>query len=450
MNPLHPRAELALRYWFRLLNPGYQSPPHQSHLMATLERVARGECRRLIVSMPPRHGKSEVSSIAFPSWFLGQCPDKRVLLASYGAALAHKLSRRARNAFSMFAPDVFGLGVADDSGSMQSWDVAGHRGGMVAVGVDGPATGVGADLAIIDDPHKDMAEASSAHSRDVAREWYRSVFRTRLHPGAAVVVVATRWHPDDLPGWLLDEAKTGGETWEVLNLPMVDESGAPLWPGRYSPEEIAAIRTASGGRTWEALYQGRPTPPEGGTFRREWWRHWETQPHVVTLVQSWDMAFKGTETSDYVVGQVWGRHQSNFYLLDCVRARLDFPATCAAVKRLSAKWPNATAKLVEDKANGPAVIDTLRNEVPGLVAVQPAGGKEARAAAISPLVEAGNVYLPPLSLPWVRDFLDEVTAFPNGSNDDQVDAMSQALMRLKLHVEHIARPSGLGRQKAEL
>lgn len=436
---LKARAELSLPHWFGLLNSSYSLPAHQRRLMDALERVARGECKRLIVSMPPRHGKSELCSIAFPSWFLGQYPDKRVLLASYGAALAHRLSRRARNAFGLFAPEVFRLNVADDSGSMQSWDVAGRRGGMVAVGVDGPATGVGCDLGVIDDPHKDMHEASSAVHRDSARDWYRSVFRTRLHPGGAIVVVATRWHPDDLSGWLLQEADGGGEKWEVLNLPMLSDSGEALWPGRYSMDEIEAIRKASGTRTWEALYQGRPTPPDGGIFKREWWRHWTEVPPLKNLLQSWDMAFKGTSTSDYVVGQVWARHGADYFLLDSIRGRMDFPATCAAVRTMTERWPQAQLKLVEDAANGPAVIAALRSEVGGLVGIKPNGGKEARASAVSALVEGGNVYLPPLRHAWVRDFLDEATAFPfGGVHDDQVDAMTQALLRLRQSVVSLA------------
>jgi predicted phage terminase large subunit-like protein len=447
------RALLAKRNlpdWFRLLNPGYSLPRHQVELMAALTRVANGECKRLIVSMPPRHGKSEITSIAFPSWYLGRNPGKRVMLASYGAALAHKLSRRARNAFALHAPAVFGASVAGDSGSMQAWDVAGHSGGMVAVGVDGPATGGGFDCGYIDDPHKDMAEASSAAHRDSAQEWYRSVFRTRMHPGAAMVVVATRWHEADLIGWLLAEAKTGGDQWEVINLPMVSDSGEPLWPGRYSPEEIEAIRRASGSRTWEALYQGRPSPQDGGIFKRTWWRHWAEKPMCQTVIMSFDLAFKGADTSDFVVGQVWGKTKEDYYLLDSIRGRWDFPATCAAIRELSARWPQATLKLVEDAANGPAVISSLRHEVPGLVGVRPNGGKEARANAVSPLVEAGNVHLPPLSIPWVRDFIDECTAIPSGANDDQVDACTQALLRLRQSVMSMPAMASTGRPRAAM
>jgi len=166
-------------------------------------------------------------------------------------------------------------------------------------------------------------------------------------------------------------------------------------------------------------------------LKRNWWQYYRQTPdRFDEVIQSWDMAFKDTKTADFVVGQVWGRKGADKYLLDQVRDRMDFPATVQAVRSLSAKWPQARNKLVEDKANGPAVIATLKNEIPGLIAVNPEGGKVVRAQAASPDIEAGNVYLPdPSVAPWVHDFIEECAAFPNGANDDQVDAMTQALIR---------------------
>jgi predicted phage terminase large subunit-like protein len=180
------------------------------------------------------------------------------------------------------------------------------------------------------------------------------------------------------------------------------------------------------------LYQQSPQPAQGQIFKRDWWNFYRQAPFPFDeIIQSWDMAFKGTDASDFVVGQVWGRKKADKYLLDQVRARMDFPTTIQAVKTLSAKWPQAHAKLAEDKANGPAVIDTLKREISGLIAIEPQGSKEARANAVSPQIESGNVYLPDPSIaPWIHDLIEECAAFPKGTNDDQVDAMTQALLRL--------------------
>jgi predicted phage terminase large subunit-like protein len=208
-----------------------------------------------------------------------------------------------------------------------------------------------------------------------------------------------------------------------------------LWPERFGQEEVEALKRTMGSYAAAGQLQQRPAPAAGGILKRHWWKFYREAPRPFSeVIQSWDCAFKDTRTSDFVVGQVWGRHGADKYLLDQVRGRMDCPATIQAVKRLSEKWPQTQAKLVEDKANGPAVIATLKHEIVGLIAVNPEGGKEVRAHAVSPQIEAGNVYLPdPTIAPWIGGFLDECAAFPNGAYDDQVDAMSQALVRLGTH-----------------
>jgi predicted phage terminase large subunit-like protein len=206
-----------------------------------------------------------------------------------------------------------------------------------------------------------------------------------------------------------------------------------LWPERFGPEEIESLKRSLGSYAAAGQLQQRPSPAAGGILKRHWWKFYREAPSGFDeVIQSWDCAFKDTASSDYVVGQVWGRTGADKYLLDQVRGRMDFPTTVQAVKRLTAKWPQTGAKLMEDKANGSAVIATLKHEVEGLIAVNPEGGKEARAHAVSPQIEAGNVYLPDCSIaPWVEGFIEECAAFPNGTHDDQVDAMSQALNRLR-------------------
>jgi len=265
----------------------------------------------------------------------------------------------------------------------------------------------------------------------------------------------TRWHEDDLAGRLLKEMKAGGQQWTVLELQAVAgendalgrKPGEALWPEYgYNEAWAAETKVDVGTYFWNALYQQHPSSPEGEMLKRGWWKFYKAIPaDLQEVIQSWDMTFKDSDGSDYVTGGVWGRKGADKYLLDQVRGRMDFPTTLAAVKALTAKWPEARAKLVEDKANGPAVIATLKREIPGLIPVEPRGSKMARVAAVSPEIEAGNVYLPDPSIaPWVNDFIEECSAFPNGKHDDQVDQMSQALLRFsqRRSMPPIRKPQG--------
>ena len=396
--------------------------------------------------MPPRHGKSELISHWLPVWYLNTWPERRIILATYGADFSADWGRRVRNTIQEHQ-GALRVSVAQDSASANRWHTT-AGGGMIAVGVGGPITGRGADLLVVDDPVKTAEDAYSETYRERAWDWWTTTARTRLEPGASVVVLMTRWHDDDLAGRILRSARDTGLEWQVLELPALAEArdplgrdpGEALWPERYDVDALLATQAEVGSRTWSALYQQRPSPEDGGYFQRSWWRFYTRAPaRFDEVIQSWDMAFKGTSGSDFVVGQVWGRSGADRYLLDQVRGRWDFPRTLDAVRGLSDRWPEARTKLIEDKANGPAVLDTLRRELHGLVAVEPQGGKVSRAAAVSHQVEGGNVWLPARSLnpdgeavldPWVRDFIEEAVAFPAAQHDDQVDAMTQALTRM--------------------
>ena len=314
---------------------------------------------------------------------------------------------------------------------------------------------------IIDDPVKDREQADSETYRERAWDWWTDTGSTRLAPGAPAVIVATRWHEEDLTGKLLEAGKTGnGDEFVELNIPAqadhdptkneTDPLGRTVGEfmesaRRRKTHQWEAIKRRVGSRTWASLYQGRPSPASGDILKREWWQRYEEPlwlerqdgSRIVTgfddIIMSWDLAFKDTKTSDYVVGQVWARRGANAYLLDQIRDRLDFPATITAFKTLVARWPQATLKLVEDKANGPAVIASLNKSIFGIVPEQPQGSKTARASAVAPLVESGNVWLPASALaPWVDDLIEETAGFPNAAHDDTVDALSQALNRLIL------------------
>ncbi|MFD4968953.1 phage terminase large subunit [Streptomyces sp. NPDC058424] len=394
-------------------------------------------------------GKSERTSRRFPLWLLVRNPELRIAIVSYEMGVARRWGRAIRNDIAEH-PEL-GLTVRADTSAAHEWQLEGHRGGVYSVGIGGALTGRPVDVLLIDDPLKGRKEADSATYRQACKDFYTDTARTRLAPDALQIIIQTRWHEDDLSGWLL--AGPSGHEWRYINVPaQADADDDPLGraPGEYlisargrTAADWEATKRDVGSRTWAALYQGHPAPAEGSLFKRSHWR-WYNAPRAMRredgtmwvhgadeLIQSWDMAFKDARKSDFVIGQVWARFGAEVYLLDQIRDRLDFPATAQAVKALSAKWPQTHAKLVEDKANGPAIIAQLRSVVPGLIPINPRDSKYARASAVAPFVESGNVYLPDPSLaPWIDDYVVEHTSFPNASHDDQVDCTSQALDRL--------------------
>lgn len=436
--------------------PKYETAHHIRILAEALEWAVKTPDARLIVTMPPRHSKSLHVSENLPAWFLGNNPDKRVIAASHTAALAYTFSRRVRNKFNDPRWPFPTVRIAGDKAAVQAWDIDGRYGGYYAVGVGGAPTGSGGDLIVIDDPIRSAADADSQTVRDALWEWYQGTLRTRLEPGGSIVLTATRWHDDDLTGRLLVAQETGGEQWRHVHMPAIEENGDALWPERWPVDALKRIQQAVGDRVWEAQYQGKPSVAEGNVFKRVWWRFWqhrdadlppvrikiadgeyheaevyELPAQLDTQIQSWDMAFKDTKSGSFVVGQVWGKASADVFLLDQVRDQMAFPETVDAVRSLSTSWPKTHEKYVEDKANGPAVVAQLQHEIAGLLPVSPEGGKESRANAVTWMVKAGNVYLPhPAYAPWVWDLIEEASNFPNAKHDDQVDALSQALVHL--------------------
>ncbi len=407
---------------------------------------------RLIISMPPQEGKSQRTSRRFPLWALTQNPDLRVAIASYEQGVARRWGRAIRDDITTHG-DALGLTVRADLSAQHEWQLTGHDGGVYSAGIGGALTGRPVDLLIIDDPIKDRVQADSKTYRDRVWDWWTDAASTRLAPGAPVVLILTRWHHDDLAGRLL--AAEDGHRWRVVNIPaeaIDDEDPLGRAPGQFmqsargrTVQQWQRIKVQAGPRTWASLYQGRPSPEAGGIFPATWPRYehpvWTEQPDgsrrllddFTTVISSWDLAFKATDTSDYVVGQVWGLSGHRAYLLDMVRDRLDFTATIQAIEDMRARWPQAVATFIEDKANGPAVIASLSSRVPGIIPVEPDGGKYARAVAIQPYTAAGNVILPTAQmLPAVVHLTEEARDFPNGTHDDTVDALTQALARLYL------------------
>lgn len=425
-------AQKSLRSFITRMYPGYTRSAHIDRLQVALEKAVETPNYRLLVTMPPRHSKSLHVSENLPAWYLGNNPDNRIITASHTADLAFTFSRRVRNKIMDARWPFPNVSIAGDKSAVKAWDIAGRLGGYMAVGVGGSPAGHGGNLIIIDDPVGSVAEAESEASRAAVWEWYQGTIRDRLEPGGSMIITSTRWHEDDPTGHLLQEMKTGGEIWNHLYMPALNAKGEALWPERWPVEALMAIKKAVGSRVWEARFQGNPSPLEGGLLQRGWWQFYRQRPNRLRgHIQSWDMAFRETKGGSFVVGQVWASIGADRYLLDQVRFRGDFPKTIQMVRALTVKWPQAKLRLIENKANGPAIVASLRHELSGLVEINPIGGKLARASAVSAQIESGNVYLPdPEFNPWVYDFIEECASFPHGSHDDQVDAMSQALARL--------------------
>lgn len=455
-------AKQALCAFITYTFPTYLMGWVHEEICASLDRfladVEAKKSPRLIITMPPRSGKSEIVSRRFPAYALGRNPDLQIIATSYGADLSQRFNRDVQRIIddlpykSVFPETALATRGGSYIRTADLFEIVGHDGAYRSCGVGGGITGQGADILIVDDPVKDRASANSATIRDSTWDWYTSTAYTRLSPGGGVIVMCTRWHTDDLVGRLIAN-QAYGDKWTVINYPAIAERDEPhrkigeaLHPERYPTEALERIKAAVGSRDWEALYQQHPVPDGGGIFKADWIQHWSELPKSfdATCI-SWDMTFKDSATSDFVVGQVWGRKGGSFYLIDQFRGRWDFVKTLEQFVSAADKYPNVSRKLVEDKANGSAIISTLKKQVSGIVPITPKESKEARASAVATLWEAKNVYLPPKDrYPWVeRDFIAELLSFPAGAHDDQVDSMTQALndlsksRGLKMHATNI-------------
>lgn len=456
-----PATKLDFPDWLPVVSPAWSWRwKYQLRLYEYLDNFTRGTIDRLLISMPPRHCKSETVTVRYTAWRLERDPTLPVIAGAYNQTLAERFSRKIRRVVTGRVP------LSLDCRSVENWETA-AGGGVRAAGVGGGVTGIGGRLIMLDDPVKSREEADSAAYRERVWDWYCDDIYTRLEPGGQICLIMTRWHDDDLAGRLLAAMAAGGDKWTVINFPAIAEDDDPLGrrigealcPERYPIEVLQRTKQVLG-TGFDALYQGRPSPAGGGTFKRHWWRFWYDPymppPAPITvrmedgtlreceqvprpddedfdgIAQSWDCAFKGNSDSDRVAGGAWGWIGALNYLLDQKCQRLDFPDTLQAVRDLTADYPDTEVLLVEDKANGPAVVAVLRKEIAGVLAINPEGGKESRANAVAPMVQAGQVYLPhPRQHAWVQDYIDELAAFPAGAHDDQVDQTSQFLLRRK-------------------
>jgi predicted phage terminase large subunit-like protein len=427
---------------------------HLEILNKWLVDLYKGEKQALLVSCAPRHGKTELVGFWHILWRLHKDPTTHVIFLSHTFDRARATTGRVRNFLREVGEDL-GLQISASKSSEGHFILEGG-GSVRAAGVNTGIRGNPANLLLGDDLVKSLKEANSEIQRAHVMEMWQGDALNRLEPGGSIALIGSRYHEDDIMGRLEKlSRKNIGLHFDIYKLVALIESeeqaandplgrkvGDPLWPERYSKEMLLQLKSGTiedpdiesmNPFIWGAVYQQDPTPVEGSIIDPTWWQFYKSRPQGFDeIIQSWDLAFKGKESSDHVVGQVWGRDGANFYLLDQVRARMHFVQTLDAIRNMSEKWPDAGRKLIEDAANGPAVIQALIKEIRGLIPVKTQGtDKGSRLFSVSHLVEAKQVFLPNISLaPWVNEFIHEVTAFrANADNlaDDQVDAMSQAL-----------------------
>ncbi|MBQ6205525.1 MAG: phage terminase large subunit [Oscillospiraceae bacterium] len=390
----------------------------------------------LILQTPPQHGKSMSVTEALPAWVLMRKPETRVILASYNEDSAERFARRNREKLSQWGPLLFDVAPGGVNRATE-YEIAGHRGRLISRGIMSGITGNAADLLIIDDPIKNREEADSpAYREKLWAEWLNSL-KSRLAAHAKVILIMTPWHEDDLSARI----RRTETNVRLLRLPVEAEASDPLGraPGAALCPELGKgdkwlaqfrqsyLNDPSGGqRAWMALYQCRPRSERGNIVRRDWWKFYETLPDAFgTQCISVDAAFKGGENNDFVAITVWGRRDSDYFLLDCLNSHMDFVGTLAAIRETRRKYPDARAVLIEDKANGSAILNVLQREM-FCVPVDPRGDKRSRVYGASPAIESGHVYVP-RSAAWLEEYLDQWTAFPSGRHDDMVDSSTQAL-----------------------
>ena len=426
--------------------PTFIAGRHHAKMADAFERVAKGELKRLIVNMSPRHTKSEFASYLLPAWFLGKYPHKKVIQCSHTAELAVGFGRKVRNLVDSEAyHKIFdGLQLSSDSKAAGRWNTS-KGGDYFAIGVGGAVTGKGADLLIIDDPHSEQEAALAEVNPDIydkTYEWYTSGPRQRLQPGGAIIVVMTRWSKRDLTGEILKAAaQREGDEWEVIEFPAILPSGNPLWPEFWSMEELGALRNELPNSKWMAQYQQNPTSESAAIVKREWWQEWEKEspPYCDFILQSWDTAFEKTQRADYSACTTWGVFytpddagitQANIILLNAFRDRMEFPELKRVAIDEYREW-EPDSVIIEKKASGAPLIYEMRAMGIPVQEFTPTRGNDkiSRLNAVSDLFASGRVWAP--ATRWAEEVVDEVAEFPAGAHDDYVDSVSMAMHRFR-------------------
>jgi predicted phage terminase large subunit-like protein len=433
------------------LMPAYTLAPHNERVIEALEAVERGEIKRLIISMPPRHGKSQLVSIYFPAWFLGRNPDKRVILTAHTSDLAEAFSRQSRNCFVDSRWPFPGVALQKTSKSVSEWNLNDARGGLTAAGIGGPITGKGGHLLIVDDPVKNAEEAMSQRTLQSHWDWYTSTLYTRQEEDAAIILCMTRWSEGDLAGRVLDEMDNGGEQWTEIRLPAIAEPGDPLgrtvgdalWPGKFDKETLDMVQRTIGPRDWNALYMQRPVPDEGLYFQRSTFQYFKAHEDAYILPSltgdyaiptsslykflTADLAISERTTADYTVIQCWGvGPKGELLLLHQWRDRIDGISIEGIFEEAYTTW-RPDAAYIESVGFQSYLIQNLRRRLPTLPIqeIKPDRDKITRALAVAERFRAKMVYFRE-GAKWLPDLEHELLTFPGGRHDDQVDTTAYA------------------------
>lgn len=453
------RSELARRRlmdFCRYTDPSYHSARHLRLIADVLERVERGEIRKVIIQVPPRFGKSELASVKFPAWVLGRHPEWRIIHTSYAASLSNSFSRRTRNllADERYA-QIFEARLAEDSTSVEHWNLQGARGGLISAGIGGAITGHGANIFLIDDPVKDQAEADSAAQRESIYEWYMAVARTRLEPGASVVLIMTRWHEEDLAGRLIKE-QTG---WQVVNLPALAEDtdligrapGESLWPERFPVEDLQALQGELPPRVWSALYCGRPRAKEGHLIKRDWFQWFTELPPSCLRFGGIDTATSLKTSADHMALADVCRDAAGFLYVDEVL--LERMTVRGFSKHVSARHAAVGYENIqlEENAAGEAVKQAMDEQgredktYPPVHGFKTSTDKVVRVSEFSHLIENGTLKFK-RGHPRVAALVEHLVNFDGqGSDiDDDVDALGFAIKAArsgepKIHILRVLR-----------
>lgn len=427
-----PMESLDFLTWLKLTSPDYQwDVPHLAYIRGALEQLTTGEIKRLALFLPPRHGKSAMTTVRYAAWRLEQDPRLRIIIGCYSYGLTEVFSRQIRRIVR-----ERGLPLNRERQRAGEWETE-AGGGIAAVGVGTGVTGRGAQLLIIDDPVKNREEANSASYRDRVWDWYSNDLYTRLEPDGQIVLIQTRWHTDDLAGRILDSERVG--SWKVINLPAEAEEhdalgrlpGEPLWPERFDLAALADIKATLGSWAYEALYQQRPLPAGGAIFQRDWFPIVETAPVQGRAVRYWDKG--GGYGGDYTTGvRILRSPDGLFYVTDVVRGQWSALGRNQVIRQTAELDGHGTVIWVEQEggSSGKESAQISIRELAGYPVYpdSPSGGKEVRALPFAAQCEAGNVRL--VKGAWNAAYVDELTLFPSGKYDDQVDASSGAFNKL--------------------
>lgn len=456
------KLELARRdygSYFMLANEyRYAMMKHTRYLCDQMNRVINQGNQFYLISMPPQTGKSLTLTKTFPSYWLMNNPDKEAIVATYSDELANKFGRANRAKIAAYAGELYGVELSHQKATSTTLTLNKHSGSMLFTTISGQLTGNGADLLIIDDPTKGFQDAQSKLKQERLWDSWSGELFSRFHPGGSIIVIATRWDKQDLIGQL--KAKTS-LPWKEIRIPALAEEDDVL--GRNVGDPLAAdaplnrtaewwdnVKHSNSAQVWASLYQQRPTIKGGNVFKQSYLRYWvhsydelqalglENDPNTKVIPPetlrplewtSWDLAFSGKETADFTAGQTWSADgDQNYYMVDYFHQRVGFPEQVQAILNMSAKHPKANMHLVEAKANGQAVLDTIATKVAGITPVKPSTDKESRANAMIGTFASGHIFIPhPRIAPWINDYIEELLSFPNAPHDDSVDSTTQAI-----------------------